>query len=129
MTTTTGSGAQSAAANGYSAFYNTGTLIIYSGVVPLNAKASLSGNLVLATHTLAGFTELNGVLTANAIASVTIDANAGAGTLATFGRILVSATSEYQAEVGAEITITPDANYVAGGTSNVTNLILAVPDA
>ena len=129
MSTTIGLGAQSAAANAWATYYATGTLILYSAAVPANAKAALSGNLVLATHTVAGFTESNGTITANAIASVTIDANAGAGTLATFGRILVGGISQWQGDVGAEITITPDANYVAGGTSNVTSLIMAMPDA
>lgn len=125
MATTTGTGAQSAAANGYASFYATGSLVIYDGTPPANAKAALSGNNVLATHTLAGFSETNGTITANAIASATI---AATGT-ATFGRVLISATSEWQGDVGAEITITPDANYVTGGTSNVTSLTMTVPDA
>ena len=125
MATTIGLGAQSAAANGWATFYNTGSLVIYSGTPPANAKASLAGNTVLATHTLAGFGESGGVLTANAIASATIAATA----TATFARILISATSEWQGIVGAEITITPDANYVSGGTSNVTSLTMTMPDA
>ncbi len=125
MSTTIGLGAQSAAADGWATFYATGTLILYDGTPPANAKASLSSNTVLATHTLAGFVESNGVITANAIASETISAT---GT-ATFGRILISATSEWQGDVGAEITITPDANYVSGGTSNVTSLTMTMPDS
>lgn len=125
MATTIGLGAQSAAANAWAAYYNTGTLIIYSGTPPASAKASLSGNTVLATHTLAGFSESNGVITANSIASETIAATGEA----TFGRILISSVSQWQGIVGTEITVTPDANYVAGGTSNVTALTMAMPDA
>ena len=47
----------------------------------------------------------------------------------TFGRILVGGVSQWQGIVGAEITVTPDANYVAGGTSNVTSMTLTTPDA
>ena len=125
MSTTIGLGAQSAAASGWATFYNAGSLVIYDGTPPANAKASLSSNTVLATHTLAGFGESAGVLTANAIASATI---AATGT-ATFARILISATSEWQGAVGSEITITPDADYVSGGTSNVTSLTMTMPDS
>jgi hypothetical protein len=127
MATTTGLGAQSAAAGttGYAGFYSTGTLVVYGGTPPANAKAALSSNTVLATHTLAGFTESNGTISASAIASATISAD---GT-ATFMRILISAVSEYQSIVGSEITITPDANYLAGGTSNVTSVTMTVPSA
>ena len=125
MATTIGLGAQSAAANAWATYYATGSLVLYSGTAPTNAKTALSGNTVLATHTLAGFTESAGVITANAIASETI---AATGT-ATFGRILISGVSQWQGIVGAEITVTPDANYVAGGTSNVTLATLTMPDS
>lgn len=125
MATTIGLGAQTSAATAWGTYFATETLVIYDGTPPANAKAALSSNTVLATHTLAGFVESGGVLTANAIASETI---AATGT-ATFARILVSAASQWQGEVGSEITITPDANYVTGGTSNVTSLIMAMPDA
>lgn len=125
MATTIGLGAQSAAANAWATYYNTGSLVLYSGSAPANAKASLSGNTVLVTHTLAGFTESNGTITANSIASETISAT---GT-ATFGRILIGGVSQWQGIVGTEITVTPDANYVTGGTSNVTALTMTMPDS
>lgn len=127
MATTIGLGAQSAAADstGYAGFYAAGTLVIYDGTPPADAKTALSGNTVLATHTLAGFTESNGTITASAIASATITATGEA----TFMRILIGGTSEYQSIVGSEITITPDANYVTGGTSNVTSVTMTVPSA
>ena len=125
MATTTGLGAQSAAATAYGTYYAAGTLIIYDGAAPANAKAALSSNTVLATHTLAGFTESDGTITANAITSETVSAT---GT-ATFGRILISTTSQWQGIVGAEITVTPDASYVSGGTSNITSVTMTVPDA
>ena len=125
MATTIGLGAQSASANAWAAYYATGTLVLYSGAAPATAKDTLLANVVLVSHTLAGFTESNGVITANAIASETIG-NTGT---ATFGRILIGGISQWQGDVGAEINITPDANYVAGGTSNVTSLIMAMPDA
>lgn len=127
MATTIGLGAQSAAVNstGFGEFYSTASLVGYDGAVPANAKAALSGNNVLVTHTLAGFTESSGTITANVVGSETIT---GTGT-ATFFRILVSGTSEYQSVVGSEITITPNADYVAGGTSNITSITMTVPDA
>ena len=107
MSTTIGLGSQTAMATGLSTYLATESLVIYDGITPANAKAALSGNTVCATHTLAGFIESNGVLTANAIASATIAASSVGGV--TFGRILV--------------------NYVAGGTSNVTSMTLTTPDA
>ena len=125
MATTINTGAQSAAATGLSTYFSTQTLVIYDGTAPTNASTALSANTVLATHTLAGFSESVGTITANAIASATI---AATGT-ATFARILVAGVSQWQGVVGSEITITPDANYVAGGTSNVTALTMTVPGA
>lgn len=125
MATTIGSGTQTAAATGIGTFLATGSLVIYSGTPPANAKAALSGNTVLATHTLAGFTESVGTVTANSIASETIAATG----MATFARVLVSSTAEWQGIIGTDITVTPDANYVQSGTSNVTNLTITVPDA
>ncbi len=125
MAITIGLGAQSAMANSLSTYYGTQTLVIYSGVTPTNAKTALSGNTALATHTLAGFTESNGVITANSIGSETIAVD---GT-ATFARILVSGVSQWQGVVGTDVTVTPDANYVQNGTSNVTSLTLNVLDS
>ena len=127
MATTIGLGAQSAAANAWATYYGAASLVIYDGTPPANAKAALSSNTVCATHTLAGFSELNGVLTFNAIASETISASSVGGV--TFGRLLVGGSSEWQGVVGTEITVTPDADYVAGGTSNVSMGDISMPDA
>ena len=66
-------------------YLNLGTLTIYSGTQPLNADTALSGNTALATFTLPATvgTNLNGVITFNAITNVT----AGASGTATFFRI------------------------------------------
>lgn len=125
MATTLGGGTQTAAAAGIGTFLDTGSLVVYSGAAPANAKAALSGNTVLATHTLAGFSESGGTITANSIASATIAATG----MATFARILVSGTAEWQGVIGTDITVTPDANYVQNGTSNITSLTITVPDA
>lgn len=125
MATTIGSAAQTSAADSWATLYATASLVIYDGIAPTDAKTALSSNTVLATHTLAGFVESNGTITANAIASETIVAT---GT-ATFSRILVSAVSEWQGIVGQEIIITPDADYVTGGTSNIISLTITMPDS
>ncbi len=125
MGTTIGLGAQSAAASAWATYYATASLVIYDGTPPANAKAALSSNTVCATHTLAGFTESNGTITANAIASETISASSVGGV--TFGRFLVGGVAQWQGIVGAEITVTPDVDYVAGGTSNVTLATLTMP--
>ncbi len=127
MATTIGLGAQSAAANAWATYYATASLVIYDGTPPANAKAALSSNTACATHTLAGFTESNGTITANAIASETISASSVGGV--TFGRFLVGGVSQWQGIVGAEISVTPDVNYVTGGTSNVTLATLTMPDS
>ena len=127
MPTTIGLGSQTAMAAGLSTYLATESLVIYDGIAPANAKAALSSNTACATHTLAGFIESNGVLTANTIASATIAASSVGGV--TFGRILVGGVSQWQGIVGAEIIVTPDTNYVAGGTSNVTSMTLTTPDA
>ncbi len=127
MATTIGLGAQSAAAQAWATYYATASLVIYDGTPPANAKAALSSNTVCATHTLSGFTESNGTLTANAIASETISASSVGGV--TFGRFLVDGVSQWQGIIGAEITVTPDANYVAGGTSNITVGTIIMSDA
>jgi hypothetical protein len=127
MATTIGLGAQSAAASAWATYYATASLVIYDGTAPANAKTALSSNTVCATHTVAGFTESNGVITANAIASETISASSVGGV--TFARLLVGGVSQWQGIVGSEVTVTPDVNYVSGGTSNVTLATITMPDA
>lgn len=117
-----GANTQNAAATSYSSSLGTGTLVIYAGTAPANAKAALAGNTVLATHTMAGFTVTGGTLTANAIADVTISAT---GT-PTFVRVLVSDVAQYQENVGSGVTLS-DPDYVENGTSVVNSFVITVP--
>lgn len=104
-----------------------GTFVIYSGTMPANAQAALSGNTALATHTLAAFTRSGGTVTAGAITNDTIDAT---GT-ATFFRCIVGGTAELQGTVGTSGTdaIVNTTSYVTGGTSQVTSMAFTVPAA
>lgn len=123
MAITIGLNAQNAMVTAMANTIGTGSLVIYSGTAPANAKAALSGNTVLATHTVAGFgAASNGVCTANAIAAATV---AATGT-ATFARVLVASVAEWQGVIGSDITI-DNASLVAGGTSNVTSFTLTQP--
>jgi hypothetical protein len=115
---------QTASAQSYANSLGTGSLVIYSGTAPANAKTALSGNTVLATHTMAGFTVSGGTVTANAIADATITAT-GTNT-PTFIRILVSGVAQYQENVGSGVTLS-DPNYVENGTSKVNSLVITVP--
>lgn len=125
MATSIGLNAQNALVTAMANLIGTGSLVIYSGAAPANAKTALSGNTVLATHTVAGFgAASNGSAVANAIASATV---AATGT-ATFVRVFVSGVAEYQCEIGQGVTI-DNASLVAGGTSNVTSFTLTQPAA
>jgi hypothetical protein len=78
-----------AAANAIAGLYNAGKLVIYAGTAPANANTALSGQTVLATHTLnvtAFGAAVAGLITANAIAAVTIAASG----VANFFRIFAS---------------------------------------
>lgn len=106
----------------YGTIMATAVLTIYSGAVPANADAALSGNTALAAHTLAGFgAAASGSMTANAIANDTIDAT---GT-ATFARLVAGSYTE-QLAVGTSGTpvIVTTTSYVSGGTSQITSLTL-----
>ena len=79
---------------------NGGTLKIYSGAVPANADAALSGNTLLSTLTFANpafSAAAAGVKTANAIAQ---DPNAAATGVATFWRAFNGAAVVAQGTVG-----------------------------
>jgi len=85
----------------------------------------LDGATALATHTLTGFGAPNtGVITANAIADVTI-ANSGTAD----GATLSDTAGTYTLTVGTSGTdvIVSDPNYVAGGTSSITSLQVTFP--
>lgn len=93
--------------------FGTGTLTI------------LAGATALATHTLAGFgAASSGVITANEIADDTIDATgtATSATITQSGRTLTLSIGTS----GAEVTV-PTTSYVAGGTSQITSLVITYP--
>jgi hypothetical protein len=118
---TFGASVSNSVAQAYATGLGTGSLVIYSGTAPTNAKAALSGNTVLATHTMAGFSVAGQVITANAIADATI---AAAGT-PTFVRVLVGGVAQYQENVGSGVTLS-DPNYVQNGVSKVTSFVITV---
>lgn len=84
----------------------------------------LAGATVLATHTLTGLTNSNGVVTAAAIAGDTIDATgtATSATLTQAGKTLTLSIGTSGAEV-----IVPTLSYVAGGPSTINSLTITYP--
>ncbi len=84
----------------------------------------LAGATALATHTLTGLTNSNGVVTAAAIANDTIDASGTATsvTLTQAGRTLTLSIGTSGTEV-----IVPTLSYVAGGTSSINSLAITYP--
>ena len=104
-----------------------GTFVIYSGTPPANAQAALSGNTVLATHTLSTFTRSGAVVTAGAISNVTPSAN---GT-ASFFRCIVSGVAEIQGSVtvsgGGGDAIVNNTTYSTAGTSQVISMAFTAP--
>lgn len=87
----------------------------------------LAGATTLATHTLTGFgAAVNGVITANAIASANIAASgtANSATLTQSGRTLTLSVGTSGTEVVVSST-----SYVAGGASSVTSLTITYPAA
>jgi hypothetical protein len=93
--------------------YASGTLVIYAGAT------------VLVTHTIAGFgAAASGVVTANAIANATVAAS-GTATSAK----MIAGGNEVTLSVGTsgtEVVMSTTA-LVAGGTSTITSLTLAMP--
>jgi hypothetical protein len=85
----------------------------------------LAGGTVLATHTMAGFgSPSSGVVTANAIANVTIIA----GGTANAARI-VNGSNQVDLTLGtsgAEVIVS-STNYVQNGTSTVTSVTITYP--
>ena len=106
--------ARNEAANDFAADYGTAVLTLLS-----------AGAAVLATHTLAGFgASASGVITANAIASETVGANAGAGT-AVASAELTAGGLVYTLTVGTsgtDVIMSPDTTLVENGTSNISSL-------
>ena len=85
----------------------------------------LAGATVLATHTMAGFgSPTNGVITASAIASVTIAASGTAN-----GAKIINGTQEVTLTLGtsgAEVIVS-STSYVAGGTSTINSVTITYP--
>jgi len=91
----------------------TGTLVIYDGAT------------ALATHTMAGFgTASTGVVTANAIADVTIAASGTADSAK-----LIEAGREVTLTIGTSGTevIVPSLSYVEDGTSTINSVTITYP--
>jgi hypothetical protein len=117
---------RSRAADAVTARANNGRLRIYSGTVPADANAALSGNTLLADLTFGGTAfgaAANGVATANAI---TADSSADATGTATFFRVLESdlTTVVFQGTVGtsgAELNLS-SVSVIAGGPVSVSAL-------
>ncbi len=117
---------RSRAADAVTARANNGRLRIYSGTVPADANAALSGNTLLADLTLGGTAfaaAASGVATANAI---TADSSADNTGTATFFRVLESdlTTVVFQGTVGtsgAELNLS-SVSVIAGGPVSVSAL-------
>lgn len=86
----------------------------------------LAGATALATHTLTGLTNSNGVVTAAAIADATI---AGTGTSTATGATLTMADRTLTLSVGTSGTevIVPTLSYTQGGTSSINSLTITYP--
>jgi hypothetical protein len=117
---------RSRAADAVTARANNGRLRIYSGTVPADANAALSGNTLLADlpfGATAFGAAASGVATANAI---TTDSSADATGTATFFRVLESdlTTVVFQGTVGtsgAELNLS-SVSVIAGGPVSVSAL-------
>ena len=123
-----------AAADAFGALFNTGYLRIYSGTQPANANTALSGNTLLAELRFAAtaFPAASaGVLTANAISSVT----AGATGTASFFRclqsngttVLMDGTCDISANT-PNLTL-PTTSIVSGVTVAVTSFVHTLNEA
>lgn len=106
--------ARNTAADAVAATYTAGTLVIYAGAT------------ALATHTIAGFGAASaGVVTANAIADVTIAAPGGTATSAK----MIAGANEVTLTVGtsgAEVNMS-SLTLVEGGTSTINSLTITMP--
>ena len=104
-------------------------IMLYSGAIPANVAAALAGSLLaqFAGNATSFGTIATGVLTANAVASTTGTAGAGAGTVATYYRINTSAgVAVVQGNVGgtgsgADMILT-NTNIASGQAINFTSL-------
>jgi len=105
--------ARNSRAEAFSTDYATATLTIKSGAT------------TLATHTLAGFGAAStGVITASAIADVTIAVTATANSA-----VISSASGEYTLTVGlsnADVIVN-STSYVSGGASKINSLAVTFP--
>ena len=106
----------------------TGTIVIYSGVAPANADASLSGNTVLVTlpcsATLAPGASAH-VLTLNAITQT----NAASTGTATFYRFLTGGSTVLcQGDVGTSgnAMVLNSTSITSGGPVNISSLTITI---
>jgi len=121
---------QNAMADQVDTTIGTDEFILYSGTPPVSAKASLSGNTVLSTHTLTGFSAASsGTITANAIAPV----NGSSTGTATFCRVVKAGTAQVQGSVGVSGSgadaIISTTSITSGYPVQVTSFTFTIPDA
>ena len=133
MAVTINAAVQKAGIEAVGAEFNSGLLRIYDGTPPVNAKASLGANDVLASvalHTTAFGTATDGTITANE--TPLSDSDIAKTSTATFFRILdaASPTDIIQGTVGTEGTdmIVDSVSFVQGGVFTLTSLTLTLPD-
>ena len=113
-------------ADNIGADFTTATLVIYGGTPPANADATLSGNIIAVTHTLAGFgVSAGGVITANAIATEVI---ANTVNPVTFGRLeLAGKIMQVTVGTGAQELVVSSVSYTAGEDSTINSLTITQP--
>lgn len=122
----------SRAADAVTARCNNGVLRLYSGAVPANADAALSGNTMLAEVTFGATAfapAVNGVATANAISQ---DSAIDASGTATFFRAFESGgtVAVFQGTVavsGADLNVTPSVSLIQNGTLSISSLTYTQP--
>ena len=109
-------------------------IILYSGTIPANVAAAITGTLLaqFAGNATQFGTVASGVLTASAVASTTGAAGAGAGTAATHFRINTSggvAVAQGTCGASAADMILTNVNIASGQTVNFTSLTITASGA
>jgi hypothetical protein len=113
MATTYGQTNQNVRADAGLARMNNGTLRLYNGTIPTNARTALSGNTLLAQGTFGAtaFPASSGANGGSSTSNAITGANATASGTPTFARAynVDGTTCEAQWAVGAEVTVSPAA--------------------
>lgn len=120
----------------FTALCNSGTVRLYSGTMPTNVQAALSGNTILAEATMSATafnqtfsgTAPSRTATANAI---TGDTQANASGTATFFRVFASngTTAVWQGTVGTTDSdmIMVETDIIANGPVNISSMAVTLP--